>query len=98
MDFRQTVNLLGIILPALILLLGIIRLFTSNRRGHNALTMFFAVLLLLVGLIRFFLLPEHGSSNDSDSKEKPIPVSKHSEAFNQSLENVLNAYYKMTDG
>jgi hypothetical protein len=95
---KKIIDILGILLPALILLLGMIRLFTKKRKGHNALTMFFAFLLLLVGLIRFVFFAGSGRSGDSDPKQVPIPVSKHSAAFNQSLENVLNAYYKMTDG
>jgi hypothetical protein len=95
---KKIIDILGILLPALILLLGLIRLFTNKRKGHNALTMLFAVLLLLVGLIRFFIFPGSSRSGDNDPRQTPIPVSKHSAAFNQSLENVLNAYYKMTDG
>jgi len=96
MSFRGIVDVLGIVLPLLILSLGMIRLFSKNSRGHNTLTMLSAVLLLLVGLIRFFLFPGGSSSSDPDSKLTAIHVSKHSETFNQSLENILNAYYKMT--
>jgi len=94
---KKIIDILGIVLPALILLLGIIRLFSTNRKGHNALTMFFAVLLLLLGTIRFLFFAG-GGSNNSDSKQESLHVSKHSEAFNQSMENILNAYYKMAEG
>jgi Protein of unknown function (DUF3347) len=97
MNLREIVDILGIILPALIILLGIIRLFSKNRRGHNTLTMFFALLLLLTGLIRFYIFPGASKSDNSESKMKPVHVSKHSEVFNQSFENILNAYYKMTE-
>jgi len=97
MDVKKTVDILGIVLPALILLLGIIRLFSKSRKGHNALTMLFAVLLLLVGVIRFLFFAGKGGSDNSDAKLQPIHVSKHSEVFTQSMENILNAYYKMTE-
>ncbi len=94
---RKIIDILEIVLPALILLLGIIRLFSTNRKGHNALTMLFAVLLLLGGTIRYLFFAV-SSSSSSEPKPPPIQVSKHSEAFNQSLENILNAYYNMING
>ena len=97
MNFKGVVDILGIVLPALILLLGIIRQFSKNRKGHQALTMFFAILLLLVGLMHFYLFPIGNRPYNPESKLKPVSVSKHSETFNQLLENILNAYYKMTD-
>src|SRR5258707_8796406 len=95
MNFREIVDILGIILPLLILSLGMVRLFSNNRRGHNTLTMLSAVLLLLVGLIRYFIFPGGNRSADPDSKLEAIHVSKHSGAFNQSVVNILTAYYKM---
>jgi hypothetical protein len=93
---KKIIDILGIVLPALILLLGIIRLFSTNRRGHNALTMFFAVLLLFLGTIRFLFLEGGGSSNNGP-KPLPLSVSKHSDVFNTSVETMLDAYYKMTE-
>ena len=97
MNFKGIVDILGIVLPALILLLGIIRQFSKNRRGHNTLTTIFAILLLLIGLMHFYLFPAGNRPYDPESKLKPIHVSKHSESFNQSLEQVLNFYYKTTE-
>ena len=55
-----------------------------------------AILLLLVGLTRniFFNGKE---THEAEPKALPITVSEHSNEFNLSLENVLNAYYSMTN-
>jgi Protein of unknown function (DUF3347) len=95
---KKIIDLLGIILPALIIVLGIIRIFVQKTRGVNGLTMFFAILLLVIGFIRYFVYPGAGGSHNNEPKPLPLAVSKHSEVFNQSLENVLNAYYTMADG
>jgi hypothetical protein len=95
---KKIIDILGIVLPALIIILGIIRVFVKKTRGVNGLTMFFAILLLLCGLIRYFVYPAGGGSHDNGPKPEPEKVSQHSAAFNQSLENVMNAYYSMTDG
>ena len=98
MNFRKIIDLLAIILPALIIILGIVRLFVKKTKGVNGLTMFFAVLLLLSGLIRFYVLGSGGGGGSSHSGPKPPPltVSKHSDVFNQSLEAVLTHYFAMT--
>jgi hypothetical protein len=95
---KKVIDILGIVLPALIIILGIIRIFVQKTRGVNGLIMFFAILLLIIGLLRFFVYPGGGGSNSNGPKPVPLTVSKHSEAFNLSIENVLNAYYTMTDG
>ncbi len=97
MDIKKIVDLLGIVLPALIIILGIIRVFVKKTKGVNGLTMLLAILLLIVGLVRFFVFSSSSSSGNSDPKPPPLTVSKHSEVFNQSLENVLTAYFHMTD-
>ena len=94
---KKIIDLLGIILPALIIILGFVRIFVKNTKGVNGLTMFFAILLLLAGLIRFYVYGG-SSSSSNDPKPPPLTVSKHSEAFNQSVENIMNAYYGMTVG
>jgi hypothetical protein len=96
-DFKKIIDLLAIVLPALIILLGIIRIFLKKVNGVNGVIMLSAVLLLLIGLIRFWFLNKP-SSCDCGPKPVPEKVSKHSLEFNQSVENLLNAYYKMTDG
>jgi hypothetical protein len=99
MNIKKIIDLLGIVLPALIIILGIIRIFVQKTKGVNGLTMLLAILLLIVGLVRFFVFGgSGGGANNSGPKPPPLSVSKHSEAFNLSLENVLGAYFKMTDG
>lgn len=95
---KKVIDILGIVLPALIIALGIVRIFVKKTKGVNGLTMFFAVLLLLAGIIRFLFFAAGGGSNSSGPKPESLAVSKHSEAFNNSISAVLNAYYKMTEG
>lgn len=97
MDFKKIVDLLAIVLPALIIILGIIRVFVKKTKGVNGLTLVFAILLLLIGLIRFYIPWGGGGSGNNGPKPPPLTVSKHSEAFNQSLEKVLTSYFSMTE-
>jgi hypothetical protein len=94
---KKIIDILAIALPALIILLGIIRVFMKKTRGINGLTMFLAIVLLLSGLIRLWFFNKPATC-DCDTKAIPEKVSKHSAAFNQSVENVLTSYYKMNDG
>src|SRR5258708_14665696 len=94
---KNIIDILVIALPALIILLGFVRFFSNNPKlNFNGLIMFIAILLLLVGLIRnvFF---SGKSTNEPDTKDLPLTVSKHSADFNNSLENVLKAYFQMTE-
>ncbi|MEO6611253.1 MAG: DUF3347 domain-containing protein [Chitinophagaceae bacterium] len=95
---KVVLGILGIVLPAFIIILGIVRIFVAKTKGVNGLTMFFAILLLLTGLIRYFFYPGESNSHNSGPKTAPVGVSSHSQAFNQSLETLLNAYYKMKEG
>ena len=88
---KKIIDILGIVLPALIILLGVIRIFVKRTKGVNGLIMFFAILLLIAGLIRYYAFPDRTVSN-SDSKATPLAVSKHSEEFNKSLESILTEY------
>jgi hypothetical protein len=94
---KKVIDILGIVLPALIILLGIIRVFVKKTKGVNGLIMLFAILLLIAGLVRYFAYPDRPSQSNGDSKATPLTVSKHSHAFNQSAENMLTAYYAITD-
>ena len=96
--FWKIVNILGVVLPALIIILGIVRIFVKKTKGVNGLTMLFAILLLLGGAIRLLFTPKGGGSDNSGPKPLSLTVSKHSDAFNQSMGNILNVYYKMTEG
>ena len=59
--------------------------------------MLFAILLLIAGLIRYFAFPDR-NGNIPDSKATPLTVSKHSESFNLSLENILSSYDQLING
>ena len=94
---KKVIDILGIVLPALIIILCVIRIFVKKTKGVNGLTIFLAILLLLGGTIRYFFFSGGGSNNTEHSRPS-LPVSKHSDAFNKSMGDILNAYYKMTEG
>lgn len=95
---KKLIDILGIVLPILIIIICIVRIFVRNTKGMNGLTIFLALVLLLGGTIRFLFFAGGGGSNNSGPRPESLPVSKHSEAFNNSMNQVLNAYYKMTEG
>lgn len=92
---KKVLDIVGIVLPALIIILGITRIFVKKTKGVNGLIMLFAILLLIAGLVRYFAFPDKDSRGE-DNKAIPLTVSKHSEAFNESLEKTLSAYYSLT--
>jgi len=97
----KILNILAIILPLLIIILSLVRYYSDGKRNFAGTIGFLALLLLLMGLFRYFFVVSGGggsSSSDSGNKEQALSVSKHSEAFNVSMDNILNAYYKMTEG
>ena len=98
----KILNILAIVLPLLIIILGLIRYYSEGRRNFGGTIILIAFLLLLMGLFRHFFIGSGGSgksgTSDSGTKQDPISVSKHSVAFNNSMENVLGAYYRMTEG
>lgn len=59
--------------------------------------MFFAFILLLIGVARYLFLPSGGGSSDSGPKPVPIAVSKHSDVFNRSMEDVLASYINLSN-
>src|SRR5687767_2959409 len=94
---KKIIDILAIALPALIIILGLILAFSANKkRNYNGLILFFAVLLLMLGIIRYTFF-SGGNNNNSDPKPEPLAVSKHSDAFNQSVGTLLNAYHGMTE-
>ena len=95
---KKVIDILGIVLPVLIIILGIIRIFIQKTKGVNGLTIFFAILLLVIGFVRYFIFPGDGGAAANEPKPVPLTVSKHSESFNVSIEKVLNVYYMLTDG
>jgi hypothetical protein len=99
MDFMTKIlNILSIALPSLIIVLGLIRYYSDEKRNFGGTITFLAVLLLLMGLFRYFFIGNGGEgSKHSDPPPELLTVSKHSEAFNSSVTAVLSAYYKMTE-
>jgi hypothetical protein len=93
----KVLNILSIVFPFLMIVLGLIRYYSDGKRNFGGTITFLAFLLLLIGLFRYFFIGSGGGSNHSGPKPESIHVSKHSEAFNQSIGNVLMAYYQMTE-
>lgn len=90
---KKFIDILAIVLPALIIALGITRVFVKKTKGFNGLILFFAFLLLIIGLLRFFVFTDRPAL--PDTKLAPVTVSAHSESFNLALENMLDNYYKL---
>jgi hypothetical protein len=96
----KVLNILSIVFPFLIIVLGLIRYYSDGKRNFSGTITFLAILLLLIGLFRYFFQPGIGGGSSKNSGPPPVSlhVSKHSEAFNQSIGKILTAYYKMTEG
>lgn len=101
----KTLDLLAIILPLLLIVIGFMRVTgkkntgtTARTRTLNSFTMLIAVLLLLLGGIRYLFPVGSGSSKSDEPKPEPISVSKHSDSFNAAFSNLLDAYYSMNEG
>jgi hypothetical protein len=101
---RKILDILGIVLPALIILVSIFRpsLKTITQKAGrarlvNSLVMLFAVILLLAGLVKYLFFAGGGGSRIKDKGDDPIAVSKHSPAFNQSIQSMLDVYYNMSE-
>jgi hypothetical protein len=107
---KKLIDILAIILPALLLVIGLWGLPNKNRslQSHkvyqpsakvrllSTLKILFYLLLLLIGIIRYLFF-SNSTANQSDDKPAPLSVSKHSAIFNQSMQAMLNAYYQMTE-
>jgi hypothetical protein len=55
------------------------------------------VLALVIVGIWFFVFKGKKNTGSGMPKPEPIAVSKHSEAFNQSMQDMMTAYYSMTE-
>ncbi len=105
---KNILDVLAILLPLVLLLLPLFRriFFGKTKKVDGVIAYqpwffrFFRTLLivalLLIGIVHY-LFYRDGSSGHFGPKPEPLSVSKHSSAFNESLQNVLNAYYDMTD-
>jgi len=54
-------------------------------------------LVLIIGIIAWYLTAGKGKRVFSKSKSAAIKVSKHSPQFNESIEEVMEKYYKLTN-
>jgi len=52
--------------------------------------------VVAVGIVAWLLFTR--SSEREGPKQKPLKVSKHSVAFNESVQSVMNSYYSLTEG
>ena len=106
---KKYLDILGIILPLLLLFLLFFRGISFSRRKNQSAVIpfkqsnplrfikaFIIVVLLFVGIFRFLFFNEGGNNNFSD-KPVPLTVSKHSNTFNESLQKILDDYFNMTD-
>jgi hypothetical protein len=105
---KKILDILAIVIPLLLLLLPLFRriFFGKTKKVDGVIAYqpwFFRfsrtlliVVLLLIGIIQYLFFRD-GTSRYFGPKTEPLTVSKHSSAFNESLQNVLNAYYDMTD-
>ena len=63
---------------------------------------FLGVLLLASAAVLYFFVfnkkKDEKTGNPDEQKAADVVISKHSEAFNQSVENFMNAYYTMIEG
>jgi len=105
---KKIIDILAIVLPVLLLLMGLWGLPNKNISAENrkvssyktrflsTLRVLFILLLLLIGIIRYLFFG-NGGSNHSNTKPEPLTVSKHSEIFNKSMQAMLNSYYQLTE-
>lgn len=105
---KNILDILAIVLPVLLLFLPLIRrIFWGKIKMSSAavsnqplairfLRTLLIVTLLLVGTLHYLFF-RNGKSGKSGPDPQPLSVSKQSAAFNESLLNVLNAYYDLTD-
>jgi hypothetical protein len=105
---KKIIDILAIVLPILLLLMGLWGLPNKNISAENrkvssyktrflsAVRVIFILLLLLIGIIRYLFF-SNGGSNHSNTKAEPLTVSKHSEIFNKSMQSMLNSYYQLTE-
>jgi hypothetical protein len=93
---KNILSLVLIILPALIILFGIIRIFLTKNKGIvNGLSMLCAILALIAAIIRYNL-PDPKPC-PSTPGPPPLSVGKHSADFNGSVQTMIDAYVVLKD-
>jgi hypothetical protein len=96
---KKLIDILGIVLPVIIIVLALIRRFKSDKSpGFNGLIIFSAVLLLLAGTVRLIFYSGGSGSSSNGPQPEPLNVSSHSSSFNQSLSAVMDNYFAMNEG
>ena len=55
------------------------------------------VALAVIGVLTWYLFVTRKKPENETPKQQPLAVSKHSDSFNVSMNNVLSAYYALTD-
>lgn len=88
------IDIFCIVLPALLLVL---LLFRSKSKLIYVVSILLVVILLLAGVVRYLFFGETRSGHNNGPDAVRLTTGKHSEPFNQSIQAVLDAYYKMTE-
>ena len=55
------------------------------------------VLLAVIGVLAWYFLVTKRKPKEEVVKDRPVAVSHHSQAFNQSIDTFLNSYYGLTE-
>ncbi|MET0394970.1 MAG: DUF3347 domain-containing protein [Chitinophagaceae bacterium] len=55
------------------------------------------VVLIIVAAAYYFFFPRSGKKHPKGPEPVPLAVSKHSPAFNQSVQSILDAYYNVSE-
>ena len=92
---RNIIEIAGIILPVILIILSVTRIFMKRTKGFNGIIILCAILLLFIGLLQYFVFRE-STRDEPGSKLPPLAVSAHSETFNRSVENVLSGYHLLS--
>lgn len=92
---KEVIDILGIALP--LLLLGLL-VFRSASKLFHIISILLVVVLLLAGVARYLFWGETRSSHSAETGAERLSTGKHSLALNQSIQAVLDDYYKMTEG
>lgn len=91
---KTVIDILGIALP--VLLLGLL-FFRSKSKLLNIISILVVLVLLLAGIVRYLFFGETKSSHHTEAEVERLSAGKHSFALNQSIQAVLDDYYKMTE-
>lgn len=91
---KGVIDILGMILPVLLL---VVFFFRSKVSAANTIGVLLVILLLLIGILRYVFFSGGKANRSSDPDPIPLAVSKHSDAFNESVQSLLTAYYNMSD-